>query len=233
MLVLLGWAGCCLCASAANISSIEIDRGPGDRGRWGTGFLALIGVTTFGKTNAPFLNPSGPVSVPSGEYYLFLGYENYWTGDVPATIATVTVNYSDGSSRSADFSIGSVTNDVTWSRISGDSLIVLGATGITNLDRIAGVTFGANGVMDIVLKFSDSGPFVDAPVLQSINRTHDAMQFTFSTAVNSSYQVQYATNLTPASWVNLGSPVVATNSLMNATDPIGSDPSRFYRVVIP
>ncbi len=46
------------------------------------------------------------------------------------------------------------------------------------------------------------------------------------------YQVQFATNLAPASWQLLGS-VLATNSSTSFDDIASPNPQRFYRVVIP
>jgi len=46
-----------------------------------------------------------------------------------------------------------------------------------------------------------------------------------------SYQVQCATNLAPATWLDLGDAVTATNSTMTAADVIGLNPQRFYRVL--
>jgi len=48
--------------------------------------------------------------------------------------------------------------------------------------------------------------------------------------VGYSYQVQYKTNLTQATWLNLGSPVVATDSTAWFWCSTDSDPRQFYRV---
>jgi hypothetical protein len=46
------------------------------------------------------------------------------------------------------------------------------------------------------------------------------------------YQVQYVTNLAQTNWVNLGNPVNTTNSSATATDILGTDPQRFYRLLV-
>lgn len=48
--------------------------------------------------------------------------------------------------------------------------------------------------------------------------------------VGYSYQVQYKTNLTQATWLNLGSPVVATDSTAWLWCSTDSDPRQFYRI---
>jgi hypothetical protein len=44
------------------------------------------------------------------------------------------------------------------------------------------------------------------------------------------YQVQYKTNLLQTNWINLGNAITATNVTATATNLIGSDPQRFYRL---
>ena len=58
-----------------------------------------------------------------------------------------------------------------------------------------------------------------------------AIQLGWDAVVNNSYQVQYKTTLAQTSWLNLGAPIVATNSAMSWSIPIGSDPRRFYRLL--
>ena len=46
------------------------------------------------------------------------------------------------------------------------------------------------------------------------------------------YVLQTVTNLASTNWIDLGNAVTATNGSMTASDVIGSDPARFYRVVL-
>jgi hypothetical protein len=46
------------------------------------------------------------------------------------------------------------------------------------------------------------------------------------------YQVQYRTDISQTDWTNLGTVITATRNPMTLTDSIGSDPRRFYRVVL-
>jgi hypothetical protein len=70
------------------------------------------------------------------------------------------------------------------------------------------------------------------PVLQSVTRTGAALALAWSAYAGGHYQLQYSTNLVQTNWTNLGNPVTATNSTGTASDTVGSDPHRFYRVVL-
>jgi hypothetical protein len=59
-----------------------------------------------------------------------------------------------------------------------------------------------------------------------------AVQLGWDAIVNNSYQIQYKTNLAQASWLNLGTPIVATNSAMIRPTAISPDPCRFYRLLV-
>jgi hypothetical protein len=47
-----------------------------------------------------------------------------------------------------------------------------------------------------------------------------------------SYQVQYSTNLATANWINLGGVLSGTGPTLSVTNAIGSDPQRFYRILL-
>lgn len=70
-----------------------------------------------------------------------------------------------------------------------------------------------------------------APGLVGISRAQSATVLTWSAVSNSPYQVQYKSNLTQASWINLGSIIVATNGVGSTTDAASST-TRFYRVML-
>jgi probable HAF family extracellular repeat protein len=46
------------------------------------------------------------------------------------------------------------------------------------------------------------------------------------------YQVQYTINLSGADWINVGGVIPAANGTLSATNTIGTDPQRFYRVLL-
>jgi uncharacterized repeat protein (TIGR03803 family) len=75
------------------------------------------------------------------------------------------------------------------------------------------------------LSFSES-----SPVIQSIARTGSTLNFTWSALPGRTYQVQFATEWTQSNWTNSGPPMTATNDTATASDVIGPDQRRFYRV---
>jgi hypothetical protein len=74
---------------------------------------------------------------------------------------------------------------------------------------------------------------VPAPVLQSVTRTGGTVRFTWNAVVSAVYQLQYRTNLAQGGWSNWGSAITATNTVMSASDAIGPDAQRFYRLLVP
>ena len=171
-IVLLLFAAAMLPAVAGpvTITAIHFDTTPiccVPSGDWGTDWMAAIGVSLPGASNNPFLDPGpgGAMSEPSGSYLLFFGWEDRFAyGAVPAGAfsASLTVYYSDSSFRTATFLNNVLTSSSTWSRLSGNPLLVLGSSGITNVDRVGDDVYGvysSNGHYDAVLQFSDTGSF--------------------------------------------------------------------------
>jgi hypothetical protein len=70
------------------------------------------------------------------------------------------------------------------------------------------------------------------PALRTVSKANSTMQFSLSTSVGVTYQVQFVTNLAQTNWTNLGQPFTATNSLSTIIDQTAIDSQRFYRVVI-
>ena len=68
------------------------------------------------------------------------------------------------------------------------------------------------------------------PITPSFTASNGLYTFSWSAVSNLTYQLQSATNLAAPDWIDLGSPITATNSSVSATEPIGSDEQRFYRV---
>jgi uncharacterized repeat protein (TIGR03803 family) len=71
-----------------------------------------------------------------------------------------------------------------------------------------------------------------SPVFQSIEKSGAVLNLTWSSVAEQSYQLQYLTDLNATNWANLGPTVTATNGTMTASDLIGADSKRFYRVVL-
>ena len=67
------------------------------------------------------------------------------------------------------------------------------------------------------------------PITPAFTSGNGPFTFTWSAVSNLTYQLQYATNLAAPTWIDLGSPITATNNTVSATDADGSDAQRFYR----
>ncbi len=73
---------------------------------------------------------------------------------------------------------------------------------------------------------------IPAPTLTTTTYSNGIAQFNWNATLGPSYQVQYRTNLTEGSWMNLGAPISGTNTTLGITDNIGGEPMRFYRLLI-
>ncbi len=73
---------------------------------------------------------------------------------------------------------------------------------------------------------------IAAPLFQSVTATNGTLSFVWSAVAGRVYQMQKTPGLTPANWVNLGAPITATGDTAGATDAIGPNPQRFYRVIL-
>jgi len=70
------------------------------------------------------------------------------------------------------------------------------------------------------------------PVFQSVAQANDTLTLVWKSVASQTYQLQYTTDLTSTNWTDLGGINTATNGTILATDIIGSDTQRFYRVVL-
>jgi hypothetical protein len=72
------------------------------------------------------------------------------------------------------------------------------------------------------------------PAFQSVAKAGSALRFGWNTQPGLTYQVQYATQLNPPDWTNLGNAITATNGLLMLSDPMvpGGDAMRLYRVLL-
>jgi hypothetical protein len=69
-------------------------------------------------------------------------------------------------------------------------------------------------------------------VIQTVQRSGGSLTFTWSANTNQIYQIQSTASLTPPNWTNLGGTLVATNSTMSTSEPIGTNSQGFYRVAL-
>ena len=72
---------------------------------------------------------------------------------------------------------------------------------------------------------------VNAPLFRTpVVTTNSQIILTWITPLGENWQLQYKTNLNQINWINIGSALTASNTVMSVTDAIGSDTQRFYRV---
>jgi hypothetical protein len=70
------------------------------------------------------------------------------------------------------------------------------------------------------------------PLTASLARTNGTIAFSWGSLPGRKYQVQFTTNLLSGPWQNLGDVLTATHTDVSASDTLGSEPRRFYRVVV-
>jgi uncharacterized repeat protein (TIGR03803 family) len=71
-----------------------------------------------------------------------------------------------------------------------------------------------------------------SPILRASQPTNGTVAFTWNAVSGLTYQIQHTSDLTSTNWNNFGGPIVATDGTMSASDTIGPDLRRFYRVVL-
>ena len=138
------------------------------------------------------------------------------------------------------YSNGSTPNEflVSWNGTPLFDQFNLGSTGWTNIQLVATASsnntvlqFGFRNDPDYLgLDDIDVTP-LSPPVIQTVVQTNGAISFTWNTVARFSYQLQYTTNLSEANWINLGGTNIASGSILSASDVIGSNSQRFYRVM--
>ena len=75
---------------------------------------------------------------------------------------------------------------------------------------------------------------IPVPAFRATTKTSNAFNLTWGAMAGLIYQVQYKTNLLQTNWINLGKPLVGTNSNLTVSDTnaISSSPQRFYRLMV-
>ncbi len=93
----------------------------------------------------------------------------------------------------------------------------------------------AGGLNPLVLALDSNklimANFAVAPVFQTVMQSAGTVTFAWTAVMGQTYQAQYKTNLLQTNWSSLGSPNLATNDIMSASDSTGPDRQRFYRVI--
>ena len=190
-------------------------------------------------------SPAGPdqIFVHSG---LYGGYLGQWPTN--ATLSQ-TVPTPAGQRLLVSFWLMSVFNDpgettpdgfaAKWNGSTLFNGTNLPASGWTNMQYIVS-SAGANGTLEFDFN-NTPGAFglddvtvetIPAPVLSSTIVSGGNINFSWNAILNVPYAIQSAANLNGSGWTNIGTSIIATNTLMNVSMPIGSAPTGFYRVVM-
>ena len=126
-------------------------------------------------------------------------------------------------------------------------------TGLTNGDNITAV-YGCSatssspvGTYPIVPSLVDPGNRLDnyqtnlvsgtlnviaLPFIQTVWQSRGSLNLTWTATTGEPYQIQSTANLAPPNWTNVGNTIIATNSTMTVSEPIGANAQQFYRVVL-
>jgi hypothetical protein len=63
-----------------------------------------------------------------------------------------------------------------------------------------------------------------------LGASRDLMSLSWDGLLGQTYQVQCATNLAPANWVDLGDPITGTNGPITVLDSLSASPNKYYRI---
>ncbi len=85
-------------------------------------------------------------------------------------------------------------------------------------------------VLDVV--GYDYVPATIPPLFQTVSQTNGTISFTWNSVSGRTYQVESTTNLIPAVWNNLGSPLTAGGTALGVSDSTVTNAQNFYRVAL-
>jgi uncharacterized repeat protein (TIGR03803 family) len=111
------------------------------------------------------------------------------------------------------------------------------AARVLTLNNITPVSAGTYSVIvsNALGSVTSSGALLTvqaAPAFQTVTQTDGSVAFTWNATLGQMYQVQSTTNLSSGNWTNFGSAVTAANTTLGASDTIGSNSQKFYRVIL-
>jgi subtilase family serine protease len=210
----------------------------GDFTGWSlTGDLTYVAVD-FAST----INGTTPVTPHSGDYLAYLS--TFGSPDTLSQTLTTSANQLYLLSFWANGSDGMLPNSlqVNWNGSTVTNITNLPAfpiSGWINFHFLVSAT-GPSTILRYVFQDDPSWILLDdvsvqpvpPPAFQSATQSGGLLNFTWSTMPGVGYQIQYRTNLTQSGWVNLGGVTHATGPTLSASDSIGPDSKRFYRIAV-
>jgi len=178
------------------------------------------------STNVP--PPMVIAQYPSGAVNRFVSYVDVTFNQVvdPDTFTTNDVSVTTPAGPIPASQITLTGGGVTW-RIGFPTQMANGAYSLTVGPHIANL-FGQE------METSYSGGFTlsfTTPTT-TVSQTGGNMLLIWSSAIGLSYQLQSATNLPAASWLNEGAPLNGTGGWLTNSLPIGAQPKQFFRFLL-
>jgi len=123
------------------------------------------------------------------------------------------------------------TNLTDGSHVSGSAARVLTLNNITSAQAGTYSVIVSNALGSV----TSSGALLTVeavPIFQTAAQAGGTFAFTWTATPPQIYQVQATTNLSSGIWTNFGNAVTATNGIMGASEVIGTNRQKFYRVIM-
>jgi len=159
------------------------------------------------------------VATTAGQKYLV----SFWLTCVPDSSGVTTNNQFSAKWNNAKIYNQSNVNAFGWTNL---QFVVPAIAASTAVEFDFNNDPGAFGLDDVTVQ-----P-VPGPVLNSVAVSGGKIAFSWGGYLNAAYQIQASTNLNTSGWSNVGSPILATNTVISASLPVGNAPRQFYRVVL-
>ena len=201
-----------------------------------------------GPTSAPGAypivpSPAGPGNLQTNyQVTLVNGTLTVLPANNPPAIVFQPTNQVVGLGQTAMFAVGATgpgplsyqwqlngANLADGGRIAGSQSNLLALAGVLLSDAgnyQALITNASGSVTSAVATLTIVGP----PLLQAVAQSNATITLSWSATPGQSYEVQYATDLSPGDWTNLLI-VTATSSTATASDALSSSAQRFYRIL--
>jgi hypothetical protein len=173
-------------------------------------------------------NPAaqGPNRIDDGQWHHLVGvYDSGGTNYlyVDGSLASLTNAPAKPIGSDRDLHLGGAPDSGTAQNFSGV------------IDEVALFTNALSAVQIRQLYFSATNAAAlspPPPVVQASGQTNNSFLYTWNAAEGLRYQLQYRTNLTQSTWLNLGLPITATNNVISVSVSTSPDSQRFYRTLL-
>jgi hypothetical protein len=166
---------------------------------------------------------------PSGSVNRFVSYVDV-TFNQRVDPATFTTNDLVLTAPSGPISASQITlsggGGVTW-RIAFPTQSANGAYAFTVGPQIANLSG-----QEMAASYSGGFTVNFTPPTATASQTGGNLSLIWPSATGLSYQLQSATNLPAASWLNQGTPLIGTGGLLTNSLPIGAQPRKFFRLLL-